>query len=271
MSTNTVAAQAERLIRDGRPEDALAELQKVIRSKPDSAELRVFLSQLLMVLGEWKRAVAQLQTAAQLRPDVVPMAMTYRQAIVSEATRARIFTGQAAAELLGEPEPWMALHSAAVASLNQIPLSEELAKKFEEAFADAPWISGRINGEDFNWLGDSDSRLGPMFEFVVNGKYYWTSASNLSAVTFDAPTDLRDLVWFPAEISLRNGGTIAALMPTRYQGTESSSNAACKLSRRSEFAEAVPGLWIGAGQRVLVTDVAEYPLLEVRTIEFNAE
>ena len=52
---------AEQTLRDGRVEEALAELQAEVRKAPDNAEYRVFLFQLLCVIGDWERARAQLK------------------------------------------------------------------------------------------------------------------------------------------------------------------------------------------------------------------
>jgi len=43
---------AEQSVREGRIEEALAELQQQVRKAPDNAEYRVFLFQLLCVMGD---------------------------------------------------------------------------------------------------------------------------------------------------------------------------------------------------------------------------
>ena len=63
----------------------------------------------------------------------------------------------------------------------------------------------------FAWLADADSRIGPIFEAVINGKYYWVPASAVAALTIEAPEDLRDFVWMPAQFRWQNGGEAASL------------------------------------------------------------
>ena len=53
--------QAQQLLRDGHPQEALQSLQAEIRKAPADASLRVFLFQLLAVLGQWERALTQLR------------------------------------------------------------------------------------------------------------------------------------------------------------------------------------------------------------------
>ena len=64
--TMTAAAAAEDALRGGDPGGALALLQAEVRNKPADASLRVFLFQLLCVLGQWERALNQLKVAADL-------------------------------------------------------------------------------------------------------------------------------------------------------------------------------------------------------------
>lgn len=54
------------LLKVGDLSGALASLQDAVRGNPDDAKLRTFLFQLLCVMGDWKRAVAQLKLCAQL-------------------------------------------------------------------------------------------------------------------------------------------------------------------------------------------------------------
>ena len=52
--------RARELLRAGEPAQALAALQDLVRGDPSNAEKRVFLFQLLSVLGQWERAARQL-------------------------------------------------------------------------------------------------------------------------------------------------------------------------------------------------------------------
>ena len=73
------------------------------------ADLRVFLFQLLSVLGQWERALNQLNVAADLDAKTLAMAQMYREAIKCEALRADVFAGKTSPVIFGEPEEWLAL------------------------------------------------------------------------------------------------------------------------------------------------------------------
>ena len=64
----SLADAAEQSLKDGDPAAALAQLQEQVRANPADPKLRVFLFQLLCVLGQWDRALNQLNVAAEPRP-----------------------------------------------------------------------------------------------------------------------------------------------------------------------------------------------------------
>ena len=69
------------------------------------------------------------------------------------------------------------------------------------------------------------------------------------------------------------GGTAARKRgeAARYPGSEASPDDGVRLSRRTEWREVDGGsAFLGLGQRMIATDAGEYPLLEVRSLEFDA-
>jgi type VI secretion system protein ImpE len=105
---------AEESVKAGRLDDALADLQGQVRKNPADAKLRTFLFQLLVVRGDWERALTQLKVAAEIDPSAVAMQKTYQEALQCEALRAEVFAGRKTPLLFGEPAEWMALMVEAV-------------------------------------------------------------------------------------------------------------------------------------------------------------
>ena len=77
--------------------------------KPADAKLRVFLFQLLCVLGQWERALNQLKVASELDASALAMAQMYGEAVRCEAIRRDVFAGKKSPMVFGEPEQWLAL------------------------------------------------------------------------------------------------------------------------------------------------------------------
>lgn len=243
----------------------LKRLQGEVRARPDDAKLRTYLFQLLVVNGEWQRALNQLQVCAQLAASAIPMAQTYREAIRCEAFRAEVFAGKRTPPILGEPPPWMGLmvESLEKFSHGHVAAAEDLRA---EALELAPATAGTIDGKSFEWIADADSRLGPVCEAIVDGKYYWVPFERIAGINVDAPTDLRDFVWAGAQIKLTTDATQVALIPARYPGSEAADNDALRLARMTTWVEAGPDTFVGLGQRMWATDVGEFALLDTRDI-----
>jgi type VI secretion system protein ImpE len=259
---------AESALRAGDPRTALQHLTSAVRAKPADAKLRIFLAQLLCVLGQWERAHTQLNVVADMDAETVAMRETVGHAIRCELMRAKVFSGNRTPMVFGQPDEWLAplIESLLQRGQGHAAMAEDLAAR---AFEAAPEVTGKIDGEPFTWLADADSRLGPVLEACVNGRYYWVPLSRLARVEFEAPADLRDCVWTPANLMFSNGGETVALIPTRYPGSESSEDGAICLARKTEWVDAGNDRWFGLGQRLFATDAAEHAIMSVRTIELD--
>ena len=262
--------QAEDLLKAGDLDGALAALQDNIRADAANPALRIFLFQLLSVRGDWKRAIAQLKLSAEMDDVATQMAQTYREGIICEVYREKVFSGEKDPLIFGEPEEWIALMVEAMKA-NVAGQPEQAADTRARAFDAAPTVSGRINGEAFEWIADADMRLGPLLEIVVNGRYFWMPFTSIAKAKFEDPIDLRDAVWTPAEIKLANGGDIVALIPTRYAGTTADGSDAEKLARATQWKDVGADTYTGLGQRLLTTDLGDTALMDVRLLEMDVE
>ena len=256
------------LLRGGRVKDALASLEGEVRKDPSSSRHRVFLFQLLSLMGSWERAATQLNVAGQLDAKALPMVQTYRTALNCEAFRGSVFAGERSPLVFGDPEEWIARLLEAL-RLTAAGKHAEAERLRETALDQAPATRGKLDGEDFQWIADADSRLGPVCEAIVNGKYYWVPFHRLKAVQIEAPVDLRDWVWMPAQLTFANGGESVALIPTRYPGSEAHADDMIRTARKTEWNQVAEGTFLGLGQRMYATDAGERALMDARRIDLD--
>ena len=259
---------AEDYFRDGDLRGALEELQNQVRNHPEKSQSRVFLFQLLTIFGQWERALNQLNVLSDLDTSVWPMVHLYRDAIQCEMTRADVFSGQRKPMIFGEPPHWMAM---LLESLRLIAAKEYAAalELRNEAFDLAEESSGKIDDQEFNWIADADSRLGPVMEVILNGQYYWAPFAQVREMKMTEVTDLRDLVWLPVHFTWVNEGQAFGLIPTRYPGSENAQDHTIQLARKTEWIELAAGVFRGSGQRMLATDQKDYPLLDIQHINMS--
>ncbi|MEM0984214.1 MAG: type VI secretion system accessory protein TagJ [Planctomycetota bacterium] len=270
----------EELVKQGDLAGAFEAAKNAVRAAPTEAAPRTLLFQILCVMGDWERASTHLALAAEYDAMAVPMQQVYSTALNAETYRELVFKGEKAPLILGEPPEWAGPLLEA-ARLTAVGEHAAAAKQREAALEQAETTSGKAMGSDgsspepvtteFEWIADADSRFGPTLEAIVNGKYYWVPFSRIKSVNIDAPEDLRDLVWAPAQFTWSNGGEAVGLIPVRYPGTTASDKDDAKLSRLTEWNDAGEETWLGLGQRVYATDAADLSILQTRRFEFDVE
>ncbi len=259
---------AEESLRQGELDEALTRLRDQVREDPSNAKHRVFLFQLFAVLGQWDRALTQLNTAAELDASTLAMAQMYREALRCEVLRGEVFAGKRSPLVFGEPPQWIG--SLVEALRCSADGKHEMAAELRgRALDDAPASSGRIDGQRFEWIADADPRLGPVIEAIVDGRYFWVPVQNIRQIVIEAPVDLRDVVWMPVHFTWTNEGQTVGLIPTRYPGSESTGDNTIRLARKTDWVEATEGVSFGLGQRLLATDEDDFSLMDVREIQLD--
>jgi type VI secretion system protein ImpE len=257
-------------LKAGNLDEALSKLQDEVRKDPSNLKHRTFLFQLLAVLGQWDRALTQLNVAAEMDASCLMMAAMYRPALQAEALRTEIAAGKRSPLIFGEPDDWIAslVQASQMEGQGQLSESESLRGK---ALENAPTTSGTIDGKPFEWIADADSRMGPMFEAITNGSLYWIPFTRVKQIQIEEPADLRDMVWISATIIWANGGEAFALLPVRYTGSEQSGDGQVQLSRKTDWVDKGSGIQRGLGQKLFATDEDDFPLLSIRQIVLDVE
>jgi type VI secretion system protein ImpE len=233
------------------------------RHAPADQRIRMFLCQVLCIEGAWDRARTHLRALATLSPEAQMLAAAYGQAIEAERQRAAAMAGDERASLLVRAGTWAEEFVDALAAVG--PDAALLRRRALDASPDMP---GEVDGRKFDYLFDADSRFGPMFEAIVAGRWGLIPFAAVEEITTDGPVDLRDLVWLPAEIRLRDGAGLAALLPVRYPGTELRDDDALRLARRTEWRDEEDAVH-GLGQHLwTLSDGEDVGILGFRRIRF---
>jgi len=258
---------AEEYLQQGDLQEALQQLQEQVRAQPANVQHRIFLFQMLCVQGQWERALTQLNVAAELDDSTLAMVSMYRQVIACEQFREQVFLGNKEPIIFGKPGEWVALLIQAL----KLTAQGEYAKSQQlrsQAFAAAAVTSGVIDGQSFEWFSDSDPRLGPIMEAIIDGRYFWVPIENLQTIVIDEPADLRDVVWLPAHFTWNNGGESYGLIPSRYP-LSYQHDSLLALSRKTQWQDCGEDLFLGVGQKIWATQSNEYSVMDVRAIQFN--
>ena len=257
---------ADECLRSGDVDGARAAIVDHIKANPGDPGGRMYMFQLLSVAGDWGKAMSHLNTLATLSPEAQMLSVVYHQAIEAEKIRAGIFDGKqrmpvirgAWAEGLAEAIQHYALGNREAGDVAR-----------DAALDQAPDTPGELDGERFDWISDSDSRFGPTFEAILHGRYGLIAFSEVKSIVSEGPRDLRDTVWYPVQIAFREGQSVAALLPARYPGSETSEDPLARLGRSTSWHAGASGDE-GNGQHLLtLSSGEERGLLSVRSLVFD--
>jgi type VI secretion system protein ImpE len=224
------------LFRAGRLNDAVTALSAEVRDNPTDARRRTFLFELLCFAGQFDRADKQLDVLAQGGHEAAMGTLLYRSALHAERVRQAMFAG---GDYPAGPPP--------------------------------PPVAGRLNGKAFQALSDADPRIGARLELFAAGQYTWIPLAQIASVRVRPPARLRDLLWIPAAIRTApdfQGLELGeVLVPALAPRSAEHPDEAVRLGRATEWQPLEGGGEAPVGQKLLLVDGEEFPILEVRELD----
>lgn len=233
------ATNATELYRAGRLDEAIQVLGAALRNDPGDVQRRSFLFELLCFTGEYERAAKHLNILADGGKEAELGALLYRGALIGSSARQEMFRDGA------------------------LPESGRPARP----------VSGTLNGEPFQSLTDADPRIGPRLEVIAAGQYLWLPFEHVESVQVQPPGKLRDLCWATAMVrtgpSFREQELGEVLLPVLTPLAERHPDGQVRLGRVTEWHTLDDGTEAPVGQKLLLVDGDEVPILEVRELVIN--
>lgn len=225
------------LLREAKLDEARAAAAAAVRAKPADAAARVDFAELLILFGEWDKADAQADLAGTYDTSRAVGLALLRQLIRAAAWRDETFRDRRPPDLVTEPDAHLA-HALA-----------RLAGAEAADAADAPDLSATIDGAPHAPFRDLDDRTAGVLEVLTgNGRYLWVPLAHVASLRPARPERLRDLVWRPAEISVRGGPEGTVYVPALYPFAAGEGAPAQRLGRETDWIEEAGGVR-GIGQR----------------------
>lgn len=250
-------------------------IEQKIRLSPAEPSHRWALFQWLCVARDWERAIRQLQVFGQLDSASTSVVQACRDLVRAERWRERVMAGEKAPGLVIEAmPPWMdgLLTALRLASQDETEAADTAR---EAALNAAPSVAGKSGNLAFDWIADSDSRLGPVCEIIVAGSYRWLSIDNIVSWRIAKPAGLLDVIWAPCSITLRDGTELRGFMPARYAPAHDAaaageaSDSALAMGRRTEWRRLGRSGVIGVGGKTWATSAGDAGLFELGDCVFD--
>lgn len=229
----------QQLFQAGKLDEAIQALSAEVRDNPQDVKRRTFLFELLCFAGDLARAEKHLDLAAQGSHTSEMGGLLYHAAIHAERTRQEVFNKK------------------------QYPMPKNAAALGQ--------LSININGKPFHSLTDGDPRIGSNLEVFAAGSYMWIPFGLLTSIEIAPPKRLRDLLWLPAKVRTsdkyeeRELGEVLLPVLTPFSGQHPDSSV--RLGRSTVWEEIDEGEVVPHGQKILLADDEEWPILELRSIQ----
>jgi type VI secretion system protein ImpE len=257
-------------------DEQIAEVESSIRVQPAHAAHRWALFQYLCIVRQWTRALQQLQVYGQLEASQTPVVHAYRDLVRAECAREQVMAGLQEPDFVFTDVPsWMrGLHAAlGLARRGEVEAADATR---ETALNLAPLTPGasQTSMHAFSWIGDSDSRLGPVCEFIAAGRYRWLAFDDIARWQVAPPATLADLIWAPCTLDLRDGTVLRGFMPSRYPEHTALTCAADErdallLGRKTVWRDAGRTGVIASGAKTWTTSAGDVGMFELAQCVFN--
>jgi type VI secretion system protein ImpE len=231
-------SKATDLFAAGKLQPAIEALAEELRDDPGNAQLRTSLFEFLCFAGNWDWAEKQLYALSGGHRGHRVGTLLYLAAIRAERTRHQMFEK--------EDFPWDARNSA---------------------------VAGSCNGKEFSSLRDTDSRIGGRLEVIAGETYLRIPFTHLASLEIPPPRRARDLLWTPAVI--RRGAAFQGvnlgevLLPVLSPFSWRHPRDEVRLGRMTIWEPLEDGSERPYGQKMLMVDGEEMPILEIRKLEIR--
>ena len=230
---------ARQLFDAGKLTAAIEALSAELRDNPTDAQRRTFLFELLCFAGNHDRAEKQLDILSSNGMEAGMGALLYRSALHAERLRADMFRNQS------------------------FPLDT----------TPGGTVAGMLNGKAFSAVEDGDPRIGARLEVFAAGQYVWIPWPQVASLRIEPPKRLRDLIWTPAVLTtseaFRGQELGEILLPALTPLSFDSSDDELRLGRATDWVELDDGDFAPVGQKMLLVDGEQVPLLSIRELEIH--
>jgi type VI secretion system protein ImpE len=270
---------ASELYKSGRLTDAIAAQIQEVRSAPLDRGMRLFLFELLTFAGDIDRSRRQIEAISYEEMELATAHATYCRVVDSEQSRRWLFDEldpAVAQGLLEEDrirpqflmEPPFHIRLRLDATMNALRSSPEQTKELlGMAGQCTPTVSAKLNDKTYESLRDADDLFATVLEVMAQGNYYWVPLEQVETLAMNPPKYPRDLYWFPARLSLKNGPSGEVFLPALYPRSHAHSDELVRLGRKTEWRGEEGDPVLGAGLRLFAADEEAIPLVEFRELQ----
>jgi type VI secretion system protein ImpE len=249
----------------GRLQAAIDEQLLAVKANPTDLGKRMFLFELSAFAGDWERAKRQIDAMQSPDPAMLRTIVNYKACLECEDHRRKVFQEGIMPNFLVDPPEWLYFRLEAIKLMKAGELTQA-REVLEKCDAEAPPPSLSWNGQEAATIRDCDDIYGPILEVYANGGYFWLPLEQVDGITANPPKAPRDLIWFPAKVSVKGGPVGDAFLPVLYPQSYAADKDLVKLGRETEWNAAEGAPVRGVGLRLFLVGEEAIPTPELRQL-----
>ena len=262
---------AYELYQQAKLDEAIQAALQDVKTAPTDVNKRLLLCDLLCLANDLTRVDRQLNVLAKQATDLAVGIGLYRALVRAELARQDFFESGRVPEFMESVSDVLKLHLRASIALRD-GTGAEAQQILEEAEQARPHLRGQCDGQPFEDFRDLDDLMAPCLEVLTStGKYYWVGWDQIESLEFHPPRQLRDLVWRPTQMIIRNGPEAVVYVPVLYAGTHDSADPQLRLGRGTDWEEITDGPMVGVGQRMFLVGSEDKSILSIHRVSWSVD
>jgi len=256
------------LILAARLTEARNELVAMVKKTPADCGARSLLIQVLILFGEWDKALRHIEILTSYSPTSEMGTSVYENLFKAEKERLQVADLEIRPTFVPESPVYFDDHWQAMALLadNQ---TEAAARIAAQVAGGRPAIGGTINGLPFKGFEDTDARLFCFIEAIEYERYLWIPIECIRELVVSPPKTLMDMIWAKGRITTWKGLTMGCFFPVNYPRSFAVDDDRIRLGRMTDWQSLGSGLSKAVGQHVFHVGDEDVGILEIGEVLFT--
>jgi type VI secretion system protein ImpE len=249
------------LFQEARLDEALAAQRALVEANPDDVKERMLLCDLLAHTGDRDEVRRQLDRLAAGPAEIQDYLNEWRRLLAADDAR---HAGADPRFLIDAPAH-VRRRLQARSLLNQ-GRDEEAVHLIDDSDEEADWVEGYVDGRPFEGWRDADDLLGPVLEAFHGDHYIWLPVEQVRKLRLEPGDEIRDSLYRPATVWLRDGSEWEIVIPNLYSGTADHSEEGIRTGAGVDWVDR-GGLVRGLGARTYLLGEEELSPEDIRQVE----
>jgi type VI secretion system protein ImpE len=249
------------LFHEARLAEAIAAQTALVAAKPKDLDAQLLLCEFLAYAGDRKRVRQQLKAIRTKDTALQDYLDGWRHILHADSAR---HSNQEAHFLIEPPEH--ILRRTEIPTLLANGDEEQAIDILDSLDESGAWLTGHVDGREFDGLRDADDLLSPVLEIFHADEYIWVPWEQIRKLRLAEPENLRDQLYRPAQLWLTDRTEWDVIVPTLYTSSSTSEEEGVQIGAGTDWVESGPFMR-GVGGKTILFGEEELMLSEFTQVE----